>query len=88
MLNHKDEILLKAIAKQVKMIRKSRKLSQEEVYLDTEIHCARLEQGRLNVTIGTLKHLCDYLGISLSEFFREIESSMEKEREKKISRKF
>lgn len=77
MRNHEDEILLKAIAKQVKRIRQSRKLSQEEVYLDTEIHCARLEQGKLNITIITLKRLCDYFGLSLSDFFKEIENTGE-----------
>lgn len=77
MRNHEDEILLKAIAKQVKRIRQSRKLSQEEVYLDTEIHCACLEQGKLNITIITLKRLCDYFGLSLSDFFKEIENSGE-----------
>ncbi len=73
MLNQKDEILLKAIASEIRQIRQSKGLSQESVYLDTEIHCARLEQGRLNVTVGTLKRLCDYFGITLSEFFKAIE---------------
>ena len=79
MQNHKDEILLKAIARCVKKVRLSKNLSQEEVYLDTEIHCGRLEQGKQNVTVCTLKRfctlkrLCDYFQISLSDFFKEIE---------------
>lgn len=73
MQNHKDEIWLKTIACSIKKIRQSKNLSQEEVYLDTEIHCGRLEQGKQNVTICTLKRLCDYFQISLSDFFKEIE---------------
>ena len=67
------KILLKAIAQCVKKVRLSKNLSQEEVYLDTEIHCGRLEQGKQNVTVCTLKRLCDYFQISLSDFFKEIE---------------
>ena len=78
MLNQKDEILLKAIAAEIRRIRLSKGLSQETIYLDTEIHCARLEQGRLNVTVGTLKRLCDYFGLTLSEFFKEIEEKTAK----------
>lgn len=73
MQNIKDDLLIKEIARQIKELRLSRNLSQEDVYLDTDIHCGRLEQGKINVTVSTLKVLCDYFQISLSDFFVRIE---------------
>ena len=73
MQNIKNDLLIKEIARQIKELRLSRNLSQEDVYLDTDIHCGRLEQGKNNITVSTLKVLCDYFHISLSEFFNRIE---------------
>ena len=73
MQNHKEDILIKDISLLIRKIRISKKLSQETVYLDTDIHCARIEQGKQNITVSTLKRLCDYFGITLSDFFKEIE---------------
>lgn len=78
MQNHRNEILLKDIALQIKRIRESKRLSQETVFLDTDIHCGRLEQGKQNITISTLKCLCDYFQISLTDFFKTIESNSSK----------
>ena len=46
MQNIKNDLLIKEIARQIKELRLSRNLSQEDVYLDTDIHCGRLEQGK------------------------------------------
>ena len=73
MQNIKNDLLIKEIARQIKELRLSRNLSQEDVYLDTDIHCGRLEQGKNNINVSTLKVLCDYFQISLSEFFNRIE---------------
>lgn len=75
MQNHKNELLTKQIALQIRKLRQSKNLSQETVFLDTDIHCARLEQGKQNVTVSTLKYLCDYFEITLSDFFKDIENS-------------
>lgn len=47
MQNIKNDLLIKEIARQIKELRLSRNLSQEDVYLDTDIHCGRLEQGKI-----------------------------------------
>ena len=62
------ELLVKVIAC-LKEIRKSKKITLEVFYFDTGIHLARIEQGKTNITVSTLSKICDYLEISLSDFF-------------------
>ena len=78
MQNIKNDLLIKEIARQIKELRLSRNLSQEDVYLDTDIHCGRLEQGKNHITVSTLKVLCVYFQISLSDFFNRIEKHLSK----------
>lgn len=66
----KNKKLLQWIASQVKELRSKKNLTQEDVYNDTNIHLARIETGKVNISVSTLKHLCDYFEISLSDFFR------------------
>ena len=47
-------------------------VSQETVYEDTGLHIGRIETERHNITVSTLSRLCDYYGITLSEFFEGI----------------
>jgi len=68
-----NEDLLLKIAKKIKQLREDEGVSQNTFYIDTDIHIARIETGRLNITVSTLQVICNYFGISLSEFFRNIE---------------
>jgi transcriptional regulator with XRE-family HTH domain len=65
--------LLSKIVKRIKQLREEKNVSQETFYFDTEIHIARIETGKTNITVSTLKDICDYFNISLSEFFLTIE---------------
>ncbi len=67
------ELLNKVIAC-IKEIRKSKKITLEIFYFDTGVHLARIEQGKTNITVSTLSKICDYLEISLSDFFKMCES--------------
>lgn len=64
--------LLQAIAAGLRKLRKARKLSQIDVYIDTDIHVGRIERGKTNLTITTLSDLCDYYQISLQAFFASL----------------
>ena len=64
----RDTILLKAIARRLKELRAAKGVSQE----DTGLHIGRIETERHNITVSTLSRLCDYYGITLSEFFEGI----------------
>ncbi len=68
------ELLIK-IANGIKKLREEKKISQETFFIDTDIHIARIELGKVNITVSTLKDICDYFSISLTEFFESIEQS-------------
>ena len=65
--------MLKSIAHKLAEIRKSKGLSQADVYIDTDLNIGHIEAGRKNVTISSLAILCKYYGITLEEFFRGID---------------
>ncbi len=67
-----NKALLDKIAIRIKQLRNDRNISQLTFFNDTEIHIARIELGKINITISTLKDICDYFEISLSEFFNDI----------------
>ena len=68
----RDQELLQRIALKLKQLREKKGLSQEEVYNETDIHIARIETAKVNVSVSTLSKLCDYFDVSLSEFFKKI----------------
>lgn len=61
--------ILSATAKRLKGLRVEKGLSQEVVYNDTNIHIARIETGKLNISVSTLHALCEYYNINLKDFF-------------------
>jgi transcriptional regulator with XRE-family HTH domain len=69
----KDEALLIAMVQGLKSLRAERKLTQEDVYNDTGIHISRIETGKVNVSLSTLKAVLDYYQTSLSQFFQNIQ---------------
>lgn len=66
----RNDVLIKSIADKLIRLRKEQGLSQQIVYVDTEIHMGRVERGEYNLTLSTLAELCNYYKISLKEFFR------------------
>lgn len=61
------EVLLN-LAKRIKELRLEKKLTQEEVYNDTGIHVARIEQGKRDISFTTLTKIADYFEVSLGYF--------------------
>lgn len=68
----RNEKLIQAIAERLRQIRLEKGLTQETVYFDTQIHLARIESGKFNVSVSTLWDLCDYYKITLDDFFKGI----------------
>lgn len=64
---NKQEILL-TLAKRVKELRNEKGLTQEDVYNDTGIHVARIEQGKRDISFTTLCTLADYFDVTLNDF--------------------
>lgn len=69
----KNKKLLKAIAIQLKELRESNNITQEDFYNDTNIHIARIETGNNNLSISTLDAICKYFNIPISKLFSRIE---------------
>lgn len=68
--------LLKATVVSIKELRSNKNITLEVFYFDTGIHLARIEQGKQNISISTLSKICHYLNISMSDFFKIVESKM------------
>ena len=68
----RDQELLQQIALKLKKLREKKGVSQEQLYNETDIHIARIETGKVNISVSTLSKLCSYFDVSLSEFFKKI----------------
>lgn len=75
MSQQKDLELLSFIAQKLKTLRAMKNVSQQDVLNDTNIHIARIETGKLNVSISTLSQLCKYFDITLSSFFESTDKN-------------
>ena len=69
----RNEKLIKAVGLRLRQFREMRELSQEKVLFQTDIHLSRIENGHKNITFGTLVELCSAYGITLRDFFDELE---------------
>jgi len=72
----RNQALIDEVAARIKKLREARHITQEVFYNDTRIHLARIETGQINVTLSTLDAICKYLGISLQDFFSEIDNKI------------
>lgn len=59
--------LLLTLANRLKELRKQKNVTQEDVYNDTSVHVARIEQGKRDISFTTLCKLADYFGVSINE---------------------
>ena len=77
MSQFKNHSLNNAIALKIKELRVNRGVTLEIFYFDTGIHLARIGQGKTNITVSTLKRICDYFEINLEEFFKGLKIKKE-----------
>ena len=61
------EVLLQ-LAKKLKELRKEKYVTQEQMYNDTGIHVARIEQGKRDISFTTLLKLANYFEVKLDVF--------------------
>jgi transcriptional regulator with XRE-family HTH domain len=66
---NRDEILIEKIVDRIRELRNENGVTLEVFFNDTGIHLARIESQRRNVTVSTLKRICSYFEVNLSEFF-------------------
>lgn len=69
----RNQALLNKIALRLKELREERGISQQLLSDETEIHIGRIETAKVNISVSTLSRLCNYFGITLSDFFTGLE---------------
>ncbi len=69
-----DQALLDKMGAAFRKVRIKKKLSQEEVYNDTNINISRVERAIYNMKISSISELCKYYDVKLSEFFKMVEN--------------
>lgn len=70
MINVKNKILIKALGKRIKELRKEKGLSQEELAYEADVplsQIGRIERGEINATISTLAAISEALNTELKE---------------------
>ena len=70
-----DRAALKPIRERVRQVREARGISAKEIAGETFIRCDRIERGDSYFGFSTICRLCDYLGITLAEFFEGVEGN-------------
>lgn len=69
----KDTKLLQKIALVIKQLRETKNVTQEDVYIEINIHIGRIETAKANLSVSTLSALCKYFKIKISDFHRMVE---------------
>lgn len=70
----RNNFLVEQVIERLKVVRRERGLTQENVRFDTDLNIGRIESGRHSISLTTLADLCDYYDIPLEEFFKKIET--------------
>jgi transcriptional regulator with XRE-family HTH domain len=73
MPQYRDKKLLDKIAMKVRQLRTEKGITLEAFNEDTNINLSRIEYGKANITISTLKVICRYFDLSMEEFFKMID---------------
>ena len=66
-----NDALLK-IGAMFRILRRKAGLTQRAVSKDTGFNIGHIEAGKKNINITTLEYLCNYYGLTLKEFFDDI----------------
>ena len=71
-LNNSEDAFKRKVSLQIKLLRRQNQVTQEKFYSETSINIARLESGKIDVRLDTLRKVCYYFDVSLSGFFQGI----------------
>ena len=71
-MKHTNDTLLRSIADRLKRLRIERGYTQEVVTDQTGVNVGLYEVGTTNITVVLLTVLCNFYGIALDEFFKDM----------------
>ena len=69
----RDQTVLDQIGEKIKTLREAKGWTQQYVFDEYGFNMSRIESGRTNLTISSLKKLLKVFNTTLSSFFRDIE---------------
>ena len=70
-----DNYFLESLGSKIKILRKTRRVTQEDLAKQSEItrtYLTQIENGKVNPSIGKIKKISENLNISLCEMFKDI----------------
>jgi transcriptional regulator with XRE-family HTH domain len=71
MAKSRNKGFILSVAGRLKEVREQKDLTQEIVVYDTGINIGRIESGHRDISLTTIKTLCDYYEISVKDFFKK-----------------
>ncbi|HWY10311.1 MAG TPA: helix-turn-helix transcriptional regulator [Bacteroidia bacterium] len=71
MAKSRNKAFISSVAERLKEVREQKGFTQEIVVYDTGINIGRIESGRRDISLTTIKALCDYYEISVQDFFKK-----------------
>lgn len=77
--NIRDEIFLKQLGNRIRCLRKLKGMSQLDLGVKIDNYAeqiGRIERGKFNITICTLKVIAEGLEISLVELFKDLDKEL------------
>lgn len=70
MYNSRDEKINRLnISYEIKKLRENSNVSQLQFYYETKINIARIESGKYDIRLQTLRKICSYFNLTLTDFF-------------------
>lgn len=69
----RNEDALRKIAAKLRILRRNAELKQKEVSKETGLNIGNIEAAKINPNITSLEVLCRYYGLTLEEFFDDID---------------
>lgn len=71
-MEEKYYTLSKEVAQRLKELREAKNLSEETVFQDTGLDLKVVEDGKTDLLIEDVICLCNYYGITLKDFFKDL----------------
>ena len=70
---YRDDSFLEKVGERMRQLMEEKKMTHEAFYMDTGVNPHRILEGKHNITVSTLKRICEHLDITPSEFLKPIE---------------
>jgi transcriptional regulator with XRE-family HTH domain len=71
MAKSRNKGFISSVAERLKEVREQKGFTQEIVVYDTGVNIGRIESGQRDISLTTIKTLCDYYEISMKDFFKK-----------------